>query len=101
MTVFQEMEEQEVPAVASEGHGLAHGHVCGVLGLLDDACAVHRLDQRQRRLVEERGVAGMDLEEDVVQPEAALERDYVLDHAEIVVRRARPQDEVLRARPEV
>ena len=101
LAVFRGEEEKEVAATAAEGNRFLDRDVSCVLIGLYDLRVLHRLDERQRRLLEERRIAGVDFKKDVVYSEPHLERDDVLNHAEVVVLRARPEHKVLRARPEV
>ena len=101
LAVLRGEEEKEVAATAAEGNRFLDRDVSCVLIGLYDLRVLHRLDERQRRLLEERRIAGVDFKKDVVYAEPDFKRDDMLDHAEVVVRRARAQHKVLRARPEV
>ena len=68
---------------------------------LYDTGPVHRLDERNRGLVEERRVARPCLQKHVVDAKPALQRHDVLDHSKIVMRRAGAEHQVLGARPEI
>ena len=101
LAVLRWEKEKEVAATAAKGDRLLDRDISRVFAGLYDLRVLHRLDERQRRLLEERRIAGVDLEKNVVYAKPDLERNDVLDHAEVVVRRTRAQHEVLRARPEV
>ena len=101
LAVFRREEQEKIAAAAAKGNRLLDRDIGRVFAGFRDLRVLHRLDERQRRLLEERRIAGVDLEQDVVYAKPDLERDDVLDHAEVVVLRARPEHEVLRARPEV
>ena len=90
LAVLGRQEEKEVAATAAEGDWLLDRDISRVFIGLYDLRVLHRLDERQRRLLEERRIAGVDLEQDVVYAEPDLERDDMLDHAEVVVLGARP-----------
>ena len=93
--------KEKVAALAAKCDRLFDRHPRGVLGRLYDACAIDSFHERNRRLVEQRRIAAVDLEQNVVEPEPRLERDDVLDHAQVVVGRTRTHDEILRTCPEI
>ncbi len=94
-------EEQKIAAFSAEGDRLPDRDIGRVRGACACLRVVDGLDERQRGLVEEGRVAALDLQQDIVQAEAGLEGDDVLDHAQVVVWTARAKHEVLCARPEV
>ena len=54
-----------------------------------------------RGLIEKRRISAPDLDEHVVDPKPRLKSDDMLYHAQIIMRRARAENEILRARPEI
>ena len=81
LAVLRRQEQQEVAARPAERDRLLYRDVRRVAVARHYAGVLYGLDERQRGLVEERRVAGVDLEEDVVHAEPRPERDDVLDHA--------------------